>query len=108
MFSPFLGFKGGKALASALGVWIGVSAWQLSIPAVAGVVAGIVILTSAGWAVMLAMGFILISLLLWFPQPLFFWIWVAVTLLLAWTHRYDLRKPPEIHPRILKRIRRSA
>ena len=104
MFSPFLRFKGGKALAAALGVWIGLSSWQLSLPAVSGVVLGILIFTSTGWAVLLAMGFILFTLFL-HPQPLFFWIWAAVTLLLAWTHRSDLRKPPEFHPRISKLFR---
>ena len=106
MFSPFLGFKGGKALAAALGVWIGVSTWQLSLPAILGVVLGILIFTSTGWAVLLSMSFILITLF-FLPQPLFFWIWTAVTTLLAWTHRADLRKPPEFHPRIIKLIKRE-
>jgi glycerol-3-phosphate acyltransferase PlsY len=43
-FSPFLGFKGGKALATTLGIWIGLTTWQASLPAVFGVVLGIVIL----------------------------------------------------------------
>ena len=30
VFSPFLGFRGGKALATALGVWIGLTIWKLS------------------------------------------------------------------------------
>jgi glycerol-3-phosphate acyltransferase PlsY len=100
MFSPFLAFRGGKALAAALGVWIGLSSWQLSLPAVVGVVVGILVLTSPGWAVMLAMGLILLTLLFWFFQPLFFWVWAAETLLLAWTHRSDLRSPPAFHQRI--------
>ncbi len=102
MYSPFLGFKGGKALAAALGVWIGLSSWQLSLPAVIGVVIGILIFARTGWAVMLAMSFILITCLIWFPKPLFFWIWAAETVLLAWSHRADLYSPPKLHRRILK------
>lgn len=107
MYSPFLGFRGGKALAATLGVWIGISTWQLSLPAVLGVVLGIVVFTTTGWAVMLAMSFIIIAILIWLPQPVFFWVWAAVTILLAWTHRSDLTAAPELHHRILKRIKRS-
>jgi len=107
MYSPFLGFRGGKALAATLGVWIGISTWQLSLPAVLGVVLGIVVVTTTGWAVMLAMSFIIIAILIWLPQPVFFWVWAAVTILLAWTHRSDLTAAPELHHRILKRIKRS-
>lgn len=104
MFSPFLGFKGGKALASALGVWIGLTIWQLSIPAVLGVVLGIMIFSRTGWAVMLSMALILLTTLVWLQQPLFFWVWAAETSLLAWTHRSDLINRPELHPRILKHL----
>lgn len=107
MYSPFLGFRGGKALAAALGVWIGISTWQLSLPAVLGVVMGILIFTTSGWAVMLSMGSILICLVVWLPTPLFFWVWAAVTTLLAWTHRADLGNAPELHPRILKLFKDS-
>ena len=32
-FSPFLGFRGGKGLAVAFGVWIGLTLWRVSLPA---------------------------------------------------------------------------
>ncbi len=102
MYSPFLRFRGGKALAATLGVWIGLSTWQLSLPAVLGVVLGIVVFTTTGWAVMLSMIFIVIAILIWLPQPVFFWVWAVVTILLAWTHRSDLAAAPELHHRILK------
>lgn len=99
MYSPFLNFKGGKALATALGVWIGLTTWQASLPAVVGVTAGILIFSSTGWAVMLAMGVILLVLVIWIPDPLLAWIWVIETLLLAWSHRMDLKNPPQLHRR---------
>lgn len=103
MYSPFLGFKGGKALAAALGVWIGLTTWQASLPAVAGVVLGILLLSTTGWAVMLSMAAILAVLLAWIPDPLLFAVWFGETALLAWTHREDLAQPPSLSAR-LKRI----
>jgi glycerol-3-phosphate acyltransferase PlsY len=96
MFSPFLAFKGGKALAAALGVWVGLTIWKASLPAVIAVVIGIIFFTSPGWAVMLSMIAILITLLCWLPTPLLLSIWTAMTFLLAWTHRTELRRPPHL------------
>ena len=96
VFSPFLGFKGGKALATALGVWIGLTIWKASIPAVIGVLLGIVLITPTGWAVMFAMCTILLVLLLWIPDPLLLQVWLGETLILVWTHRLDLVQPPHL------------
>ena len=98
VFSPFLGFRGGKALAAALGVWIGLTIWKVSLPAAAAALIGIVIFTSPGWAVMFAMGGILTTLITWLPDPLLILIWAAETLILAGTHRADLRQPPQLRP----------
>ncbi|MFL7813872.1 MAG: glycerol-3-phosphate acyltransferase [Anaerolineales bacterium] len=107
MFSPFLHFKGGKALATALGVWIGLTTWQASLPAVLGVVAGILIFSSPGWAVMLAMGVILLNLLVWIPDPTLLFVWVGQTALLAWSHRLELMKKPHLHQRWYKLLRKD-
>jgi len=95
-FSPFLGFRGGKALATALGVWIGLTIWKASLVVVAGTVLGIVLLNQSGWAVMLGMTGLLAALVFWIPEPVFLMVWVAETLLLAWTHRADLRQKPHL------------
>ncbi len=62
MFSPFLAFKGGKAIATVLGVWIGLTLWKASLPAVIAAAIGSLFLTSSGWSVMLAMIAILVTL----------------------------------------------
>jgi glycerol-3-phosphate acyltransferase PlsY len=103
-FSPFLGFRGGKALAAALGVWIGLTIWKASLAVVVGTVVGIIFLNSSGWAVMLGMAGLLAALLLWLPEPLLLMVWVAETLLLAWTHRLDLRQKPRLRPWISRRF----
>lgn len=98
VFSPFLGFRGGKAVATALGVWIGLTVWKASLAGVIGALIGIALLTPSGWAVMIALVGILISLILWMPDPLLFSVLVGETLILAWTHRSDLSHRPRIRP----------
>jgi len=98
VFSPFLGFRGGKALATALGVWIGLTIWKVSLPAALSALVGIALFTSSGWAVIFALAGILTTLIFWLPDPLLISIWATETLILAWTHRADLRHPPQIRP----------
>jgi glycerol-3-phosphate acyltransferase PlsY len=103
-FSPFLGFRGGKAIATSLGVWIGLTLWKASLVGVVGTVIGITLMTSSAWAVMLGMGGILISLLIWLPQPLLLMVWVSEMLILVWRHRIDLRQNPHLRSWLAKRL----
>jgi glycerol-3-phosphate acyltransferase PlsY len=103
VFSPFLRFKGGKALAAVLGVWIGLTIWKASLPAVVAVATGVMLFSPPGWSVVLALGAILATLLIWLPDPLLLSVWLAVTLILLWTHREDLRSLPKLRPWV-KRI----
>lgn len=103
-FSPFLGFRGGKALASTFGVWS-----ALTVPFGPFVMGGSVLvfyklLGNTGWAVMAALlallGFLLGPRLRSTPGapatsatlPLIF-AWLGTVGLLVWTHRADLRQP---------------
>ncbi len=106
VFSPFLCFRGGKALATALGVWIGLTIWKASLAGVIGAIIGLALFTSAGWAVMFAMGIILIALLFWMPDPLLLMVWASQALILAWTHRAALGQPPRLRPGLTKRLSR--
>ena len=101
-FSPFLGFKGGKALATVLGVWIGMTIWKVSLVAVVGVLIGMALFTTAGWAVMLALAVIPGVILLWLPDPLLLLVWAGEVLILAWTHRADLARRPRLRPWLVK------
>lgn len=102
VFSPFLKFRGGKALATALGVWIGLTIWKTVLVGIIATLIGIAFTTMSGWAVMLGLIGILASLLLWTPDQLFLLVWVGETLILAWTHRSDLRQRPLLRPWIGK------
>ena len=106
-FSPFLDFKGGKAIAAAFGVWIGLTTWKVSLPGVVAVLIGTSIFTSSGWSVMFALGGILTILVIWLPDPLLIWIWVVETIILAWTHRADLRHAPHLRPWLTKYLLRG-
>ncbi len=107
VFSPFLGFKGGKGLATALGVWIGLTIWKASLAAVVGTIVGIALMSVPGWSVMLSLLAILATLLIWIPDPIFLVVWVAETLILVWTHRADLRQPPNLRPWLAKYFKRE-
>ena len=104
VFSPFLGFRGGKAISVSLGVWIGLTLWKASLVGVIGTVVGITLMTSSGWAVMLGMVAILMTLLIWLPEPLLLMVWVSETLILVWTHRQDLRQKPHLRNWLAKRL----
>jgi len=104
VFSPFLGFHGGKAIAVSLGVWIGLTIWKASLVGVIGTVVGIALVTSSGWAVMFGLAMIMIALLLWMPDPLLLAVWVGETIILAWTHRNELKQKPALRPWLTRRF----
>ena len=103
-YSPFLKFRGGKAIATAFGVWIGLTLWKASLAGVIGALVGIAVLTPHGWAVMLGLATILFTLLVWLPEPLFLAVWAAQFVLLVWKHRFDLRQPPQLRPWVRDRL----
>jgi len=107
VFSPFLGFRGGKGVAAVLGVWIGLTIWKASLAAVIGVSIGIALTTIPGWAVILGMACILVTLLVWMPDPVFLLVWAGVMLILVWTHRADLRQYPNLRPWLAKYFKTS-
>jgi glycerol-3-phosphate acyltransferase PlsY len=86
-FSPFLRFRGGKALAVTFGVWTGLTLWFG--PTVLGVAFAVwlIILRKDVGAVLLGMGTLLLVLLLVTPDPVYIWVWVGNFLILAWKHR---------------------
>jgi len=104
-FSPFLGFRGGKAVASTFGVWSAMTA-----PLGPFVMGGSVfmfykLLRSSGPAVMAAflvlLGFLLTPALHWRAPGLSAGVtlpllatWAVTLVILAWTHRAELRQYP--------------
>ncbi|GAB4491950.1 MAG: hypothetical protein OHK0031_15000 [Anaerolineales bacterium] len=54
-WSPFLRFRGGKALATVLGAWIGLTLWDVPLVALAGISLWFVLLKNSAWAVLLTL-----------------------------------------------------
>jgi len=93
-FSPFLGFRGGKALAVTLGTWIGLTTWTIPLVALVAIVTATLLIEPDGWAVALALAAMLLGVLLWVPSG-----WSVVALLLQaaiilMKHRSKLARPP--------------
>lgn len=93
-YSPFLGFKGGKAIATALGVWIGLTLWKVPLVAVPSLTLFYLWLRNSGWSLLFTLGVVGIYLGLFLPDRVFFTVLVLQTALLMWKHRQDLRQPP--------------
>lgn len=98
-FSPFLNGRGGKGVATALGVWIGLTLWRVPLVAVPVILLAFAILTLSGWAVLTALLAVAAYLLLFNPDPLFGMILLGQALILIWKYRHDLRRSPGIRRR---------
>jgi len=98
-FSPFLNWQGGKAVAAAFGVWIGITIWTMPLISLSLLVLFALLITPSGWAVMAALVGMLAALLFWFHDPILLGVWAGHFLLLAWNHRADLAKRPSFRLR---------
>lgn len=94
--SPFLGLRGGKAVAVTFGIWAGLTLWQG--PTILGICLAFFywLITPDGWAVLFTMLGLLLYLLVVRSMPLFLLIWAGNTVLLVWTHRADLAQRPDL------------
>jgi glycerol-3-phosphate acyltransferase PlsY len=105
-YSPFLGFRGGKAVAVTFGVWTGLTLGE--VPIMLGIMLGIwvTVVIVSGWAMMLAVVSLLIYLLFFHPEPVLLAVWAGNALLLAWKHRTDLAQPPGLRTWLTGRLLR--
>jgi acyl phosphate:glycerol-3-phosphate acyltransferase len=101
VFSPFLGWRGGKAIAATFGVWIGLTIWKVPLIGLVLLLFWFGLLTVSGWAVLLTLVGILVSVFIWLPDPVLIGVTLTQIALLVWTHRADLRQRPRL--RILQR-----
>lgn len=95
-FSPFLGGKGGKAVAAAFGVWIGLTIWSMPLVALTALVVWFGILTVSGWVVMLTLLTMLAYLVFFRPDPLLIAVAAGQLALLGYTHRAELARRPRM------------
>jgi glycerol-3-phosphate acyltransferase PlsY len=106
-FSPFLRFRGGKALAVTFGVWTGLTLAEG--PIVLGILLGLLLALqdNDGWAVVLGMlafgGY-------WYlrqADTFLMIIWAGNWLILTWKNRLDPRHQPHPRPWIANLLRRT-
>jgi glycerol-3-phosphate acyltransferase PlsY len=105
--SPFLGWKGGKAVATAFGAWIGLTLYTVPAVSLVALVFWFGLITISGWAIMLALLTIGLYLLMFNPDPLLLAVLVGQIALLGWTHRADLAQRPSLRPRWLRLLGRE-
>jgi glycerol-3-phosphate acyltransferase PlsY len=94
-FSPFLGFRGGKAVAVTFGIWMGLTIWEA--PSVLGIALGVwfAFVAVSGWALTFALLTLGAYLLLTNPDPVYLAVWALSSGLLVYKYRADLRRFPE-------------
>jgi glycerol-3-phosphate acyltransferase PlsY len=97
-FSPFLGFRGGKALAVTFGIWSGLTIWI--VPTILGIFFGVylMLIKPDGWAVMIGVISLLV-VLLFIGNPLWLGVWAGMAVILGWKHRADLAQKPRLRRR---------
>lgn len=95
-FSPFLKFRGGKAVAATFGVWCGLTIWEG--PTILGVLLAFwyAFVEESGWAVILAMLSLLAYLVLARFDGILLALWAGNFLVFLYTHRTELRQPPTL------------
>lgn len=94
--SPFLRFRGGKAVAVTFGIWIGLTIWE------APTILGIMLLywfrsvRVSGWALMFALMSLFAYFVLTQKDTILLTVLLLNALILAWKHRGDLVQLPGI------------
>ena len=106
VFSPFLGFRGGKAIAVTFGVWTGLTLWIG--PTVLGILTAsfYVLQKSDTWAVILGMLVLGVIVTIVTFNEVTTIIWASNMLIIIWTHRHNLHPFPVLRPWIMNSIRR--
>ncbi len=97
-FSPFLRFKGGKAIAVSLGIWCGLTLYQ--VPMVLGLFFGIfiVLLTNNGWSTVLGFATLVVYLLISAAPGWMLGVWLGNLIIVVYKHRVDLAQPAALRP----------
>ena len=93
-FTPFLAGKGGKALASILGTWIGLTLYEVPAVLLVTLTLAFLLIKGDGWVVLLTAGTGLLYLLIFDPNPRFVVVMVLQIFLVIWTHRTGLNQKP--------------
>ena len=103
-YSPFLGFRGGKAIAVSGGVWIGLTSGVALIYFLPLFLLWYMLIANDGWAVLLTLISFLFFLLLLDAAATLLLVWAGNTLILAWKHRRETSTWPNLRPWLRKAL----
>jgi glycerol-3-phosphate acyltransferase PlsY len=103
-YSPFLGFRGGKAIAVSGGVWIGLTSGVALIYFLPLFLLWYMLIANDGWAVLLTLISFLFFLLLLDAAATLLLVWAGNTLILAWKHRREMSTWPHLRPWLRKAL----
>ena len=104
-YSPFLEFRGGKAIAVSGGIWIGLTSGLALTYLLPSLLFWYVLIVSDGWVVLLTMFSFLLYLLLRDGEATLLFVWLGNTLILAWKHRREMSRLPHLRPWMRKALR---
>jgi glycerol-3-phosphate acyltransferase PlsY len=96
-YSPFLYGKGGKALATAFGVWIGLTIWSLSLPVLGFLIFWRLVIRPPGWALLLALVCLGLVIVVFFSDPVFLVVLALQSLILLYKEQSDLQQRPSFY-----------
>jgi glycerol-3-phosphate acyltransferase PlsY len=95
-FSPFLAGKGGKALATAFGVWIGLTIWTLSSLALGLLILWQLLVRPSAWALLFTLICLALVIILWFPDPVYIAVLAGQAAILLYKEASGLRRRPAL------------
>lgn len=93
-FSPFLSWRGGKAIATTLGAWIGLTIWTVPLVGIVLLIVLSLTLRPHGWSTLLTMLGVLLFLIFAVGNPVLTVVCFAHIAIIIWTHREDLQQKP--------------
>jgi len=95
-YSPFLQGKGGKAIAAAFGVWMGLTLWQIPLVAMLLLILFSLLIKPSAWAVLITFLCLLPINWFWLNDPVLFWAMVVQVVMLLVKQREELALRPRI------------
>lgn len=95
-FSPWLGFRGGKAVAVTFGVWAGLTLWEAPIILGLALLLTFRLTDNSGWALVGAKFVLIVCFVIMRRSEWFILIAVLSLALLAWKYRGDLARLPQL------------
>ncbi|MBN2167809.1 MAG: glycerol-3-phosphate acyltransferase [Actinobacteria bacterium] len=107
-FSPFLKFKGGKALATTFGVWSALTLYEA--PVAFGVFLALFYFTvdEDAWAAILAMFCLFLFLLIRIPEGYILTIWAGDFSIVVYKHRKELMRGLHFKPLVSRLARKKS